>query len=69
MTKIQDTIPLPRGMKPRDAARYVGVSMNTFQKLIKQGLLPAPIKFPGLDRNIHDRQALDAAITAMAVAS
>ena len=56
-------------MKPRDAARYVGVSMNTFQKLIKQGLLPAPIKFPGLDRNIHDRQALDAAITAMAVAS
>jgi hypothetical protein len=66
MSKIQTTP--ARGMKTRDAAKYVGVSVNTFQKLIRLGLVPAPIKFPGLDRNIHDRVALNAAITARAAA-
>jgi hypothetical protein len=56
------TIP-SRGMKTHDAAKYVGVSVNTFKKLIKLGLVPAPIKFPGLDRNIYDRLALDEAMS------
>jgi hypothetical protein len=62
------TLP-PRGMKTRDAAKYVGVSVNTFRKLIKLGLMPVPIKFPGIDRNIHDRIALDAAMSARAVST
>jgi hypothetical protein len=55
-------------MKTRDAGKYLGVSINTLQKMIKLGVVPPPVKFPGLDRNFHDRVALDAAITARAVA-
>ena len=65
MPKYQD-IPA-RGMKTRDAAKYLGVSVNTLQKLIKLGHVPPPVKFPGLDRNFHDRVALDAVISARSV--
>jgi hypothetical protein len=58
----------PRGMKTRDAAKHLGVSVNTLQKMIKLGLVPPPVKFPGLDRNFHDRFALDAVISARSVA-
>jgi hypothetical protein len=64
MPKYQD-IPA-RGMKTRDAAKYLGVSVNTLQKLIKLGHVPPPVKFPGLDRNFHDRFALDAAMSSLA---
>jgi hypothetical protein len=40
---------------------------NTFKKLVRLGLAPAPLKLPGLDRNIYDRIALDAAMSARAV--
>ena len=66
MSKIQ-TIQ-PRGLNIRQAASYWGVSPNTFKKLVRLGLAPAPLKLPGLDRNIFDRQALDAAMSARAVA-
>jgi predicted site-specific integrase-resolvase len=59
----------PRGMKTRDAAKYLGVSVNTLQKLIRLGYVPPPVRLPGLDRNIHDRFALDAVISARSVAS
>jgi excisionase family DNA binding protein len=64
---IDQTTP-SRGMKTRDAAKYLGVSVNTLQKLIRLGHVPAPVKFSGLDRNFHDRFALDAVISARAAA-
>jgi hypothetical protein len=56
----------PRGLNIRQAAAYWGVSPGTFRKLIRLGLAPAPLKLPGLDRNIWDRRALDAAMSALA---
>jgi predicted site-specific integrase-resolvase len=56
----------PRGMKTRDAAKYLGVSVNTLQKLIRLGYVPPPVRLPGLDRNIHDRFALDAVMSSLA---
>jgi hypothetical protein len=66
MPKYQETP--PRGMKTRDAAIYLGVSINTLKRMIKLGIVPPPVKFPGLDRNFHDRLALDAVISSRAVA-
>ena len=54
-----------RGLNIRQAASYRGVSPNTFKKLVRLGLAPAPLKLPGLDRNIYDRIALDAAMTGL----
>jgi hypothetical protein len=65
MTKIS-TSP-SRGMKTRDAAVYLGVSVNTLKKLIRIGVVPPPVRLPGLDRNIHDRFDLDAVLGARAV--
>jgi len=42
------------------------VSPDTLKKLVRLGLAPAPLKLPGLDRNIYDRVALDAAMPALA---
>lgn len=67
MPKFQ-TIP-SRGMNIREASAYWGVSPNTFRKLVRLGLAPPPLKLPGLDRNLYDRQALDAAMSARAGAS
>ena len=70
-TAMSASIPLstvaPRGLNIRQAAAYWGVSPNTFKKLVRLGLAPpAPLKLPGLDRNIYDRQALDKAMSARA---
>jgi hypothetical protein len=54
-------------MNIREASRYWRVSPNTFRKLVRLDLAPAPLKLPGLDRNIYDRQALDAAMSSLAV--
>jgi len=67
MSKPPSTIP-PRGLNIRQAAAYWGVSPNTFKKLVRLGLAPQPLRLPGLDRNIYDRQALDEAMTSRAVA-
>jgi hypothetical protein len=61
------TIP-PRGLNIRQAAAYWGVSSGTFRKLIRLGLVPEPLRLPGLDRNIYDPIALDAAMSALAAA-
>jgi hypothetical protein len=66
MPQIMDSP--PRGMNIRAASRYWGASPNTFKKLVRLGLAPAPLKLPGLDRNIYDRQALDQAMSARAAA-
>jgi hypothetical protein len=67
MCKPSQTI-APRGLSIRQAASYWGASPNTFKKLVRLGLAPAPLKLPGLDRNIYDRVALDAAMSSLAVA-
>jgi hypothetical protein len=64
MTNIQDAP--SRGMKTRDAAKYLGVSVNTLKKLIRIGVVPPPVRLPGVDRIIHDRFALDAVMSARA---
>jgi hypothetical protein len=40
------------------------VSPGTFKKLVRLGLAPAPLKLPGLDRNVFDRFELDRAMDA-----
>jgi hypothetical protein len=58
----------PRGMNVIAAARYWGVSPGTFRKLVRLGIAPPPLRLPEIDRNIYDREAIDAAMTARAVA-
>jgi hypothetical protein len=65
MSKPQQTI-APRGLSIRQAAAYYGVSPGTFRKLVRLGFAPEPLKLHGLDRNIYDKQALDAAMSALA---
>ncbi|MBO6541118.1 MAG: hypothetical protein JJ969_17170 [Rhizobiaceae bacterium] len=48
----------------KEAASYVGVSPNTLDRLVRQGLLPSPIKWCG--RKVWDRNALDLAIASAA---
>jgi hypothetical protein len=55
----------PRGFSLIQAAAYWGVSPGTFKTLVKRGQVPAPIKIPGLDRNIWDRTVLDRAMDAI----
>jgi hypothetical protein len=37
----------PRGLNIRQAAAYWGVCPNTYKKLYRAGLAPAPLKLPG----------------------
>jgi hypothetical protein len=53
---------IPRGFNVRQAAEYFGCSVGAFKKLVELGVAPQPINLAGLDRNIYDRLALDAAL-------
>ena len=61
--KKSDNIP-PRGLSISQASAYWGVSPGTFKKLVRLGLVPLPLKLPGLDRNVFDRFELDRAMDA-----
>ena len=52
----------PRGFNVRQAAEYWGCSVGTFKRLVELGVAPKPIDLCGLERNIYDRLALDAAV-------
>jgi hypothetical protein len=67
MRKRPQTI-APRGLSIRQASAYWRVSPNTFKKLVRLRLAPQPLQLPGLDRNIYDRRALDASMSARSVA-
>ena len=54
----------PRGLSIRQAAAYFGVCPNTYKKLYRAGLAPAPLNLPGLDRKVFDRLELDRAMDA-----
>jgi hypothetical protein len=64
MTAQSRTDETARGLNIRQAAAYWGVSPGTFKKLVRLGLAPAPMKLPGIDRNIFDRIDLDRAMDA-----
>ena len=49
----------PRGLSRIEAARYVGVSPSTFDKMVNSGEMPRPKRVGS--RKIYDRAALDAA--------
>jgi len=46
-----------RGLNRQEAARYVGVSVTTFDKLVADGRMPRPMVLGA--RRIFDRFALD----------
>lgn len=53
----------PRGLNRVEAARYVGVSPGTFDKLVEDGLMPRPVRVRA--RLIYDKQAIDLAFSAL----
>jgi len=57
-----DTIPYPpRGLGREDAARYIGVSPSTFDRLVAEGRMPRPAHIG--KRVVWDRLKLDAAFS------
>ena len=50
----------PRGMRVDRAANYTGMSRTTFLELVREGVMPKPMRIGGMV--IWDRQALDAAL-------
>ena len=66
--KTRTTTPA-RGMNVAKAAAYIGVAPNTLRKMVALGLVPQPVKLPGLNRLIFDRVALDAVMESRAVQS
>jgi hypothetical protein len=58
----------PRGLNLKQAAEYWGVCPSTFKTMVKEGIVK-PIDMGGVLRNIFDRQALDDAMSARAVAT
>jgi hypothetical protein len=57
---------IPRGLSAVDAARYWGVSRNTFLMLVRLGVAPQPLNIPETNRKIYDRVQLDDAMSARA---
>lgn len=57
--KPQTTIapPSKRGLSRVEAARYMGISPTTLDRMIAAGDMPAPVRF--CTRKIWDRAALD----------
>lgn len=53
----------PRGLSRIEAARYVGVSPTTFDRLVAEGVMPKP-KAIGA-RRVYDRALLDSAFDAI----
>jgi predicted DNA-binding transcriptional regulator AlpA len=53
----------PRGLSRVEASRYVGVSPSTFDRMVRDRLMPAPVRV--YSRTIWDRQRLDDAFGAL----
>jgi predicted DNA-binding transcriptional regulator AlpA len=54
----------PRGMRVDRAANYSGMSRTTFLELVRDGVMPKPMRIGGM--TIWDRLALDAALDRLA---
>lgn len=53
----------PRGLSRVEAARYIGVSPGTFDKLVAEGSMPPPKEIGS--RRVYDRTQLDSAFDAL----
>jgi excisionase family DNA binding protein len=53
----------PRGLSREEAARYIGVSATTFDRLIAEGRMPKPLRVG--KRTIWDRVKLELAFSAL----
>jgi predicted DNA-binding transcriptional regulator AlpA len=61
---MRDSIPYPpRGLSREESARYIGVGVTTFDRLIEMGRMPRPIRVG--KRVIWDRLKLDAAFAGL----
>lgn len=52
----------PGALSRKEAARFVGVSASSFDKLVKSGEMPAPIRFRGCNRVLWSVDKLRAAL-------
>lgn len=55
----QVSLPTKRGLTRAEAAQYIGISPNTFDKLVNDGAMPQPKRV--FSRKIWDLRALDSA--------
>ena len=53
----------PRGLSRGQAAHYIGVGTSLFDAMVKERIMPAPIRYRG--RVFWDRNQLDAAMDAL----
>jgi predicted DNA-binding transcriptional regulator AlpA len=53
----------PRGLSRTQAASYIGISPGTFDKMIRDGLMPGPKAIYG--RRVWDKFALDDAFDVL----
>lgn len=51
---------IPRGLSRLDASKYIGVSPVTFDKLVRDGIIAAPVKLRG--RKVYDRFKIDVCV-------
>ena len=65
ITRARSLTDIPaRGLNIRQATAYWDVSPGTFKTLVGLGIVPPPLKLPGLDRSVYDRVELDLAMDA-----
>lgn len=53
----------PRGLCRAEAAAYLGISPNTFDRMVEDGRMPGPKRINS--RKVWDRLALDVAFVAL----
>jgi predicted DNA-binding transcriptional regulator AlpA len=54
---------LPRGLSRVQAAAYIGISPVTLDRMVKDGLMPKPVRIYG--RVVWDARAIDHAFDAL----
>lgn len=55
--------PVRRGLNREEAADYLSISPNTYDRLVADGLMPKPVQVYG--RKVWDRFAIDRAFEAL----
>lgn len=63
MTEARALPFVPRGLSRVEAARYIGVSPGTFDRLVEDGTMPKALHIRA--RRVWDRSAIDAAFTSL----